>query len=138
MGDIGGDGGGAGGRVRLVRPGERTPGQPTPGMDREQAVSTEGMWAGFLTTAAGTVSGWHHHGAYESTIYLLSGAMRMESGPGGADVVDAGPGDFLYIPPYVVHREGNPSDAPATAVVVRAGAGDPVTNVDGPLPPRPA
>lgn len=122
------------GGVRLVRPSDRTPAVPTPGMDREQAVHTAGMWAGFVTTEAGMVSGWHHHGEHESTIYVLSGAMRMEFGPGGADAVEAAPGDFLYIAPHTVHREGNPSAQPATVVVVRAGTGDPVTNVGGPDP----
>ncbi len=42
------------------------------------------------------------------------------------------PGDFLYVPPYVVHREGNPSPEKGTAIVVRSGTGEPVTNVEGP------
>ncbi|MGH8893962.1 MAG: cupin domain-containing protein [Actinomycetes bacterium] len=120
--------------VRLVRADERTLGAPTPGMVREQAISTEGMWAGFVTTEAGMVSGWHHHGDYESTIYLMSGAMRMEFGPGGSEVLDAEPGDFFYIAPHAIHREGNPTTVQGTAIVVRAGSGAPVTNVDGPDP----
>jgi uncharacterized RmlC-like cupin family protein len=119
-------------RVRLIRSEDRTEGQPTPGMHREQAVSTDRTWAGYVTTEAGMVSGWHHHGDYESHIYVLSGAMRMESGPGGQDVVDAGPGDFIFVPPHTVHRESNPASEDSTVVVVRAGTGEPVTNVDGP------
>jgi uncharacterized RmlC-like cupin family protein len=118
--------------VWRVAPGERTEGAPTPGMTREEALSTGTMWAGFVTTEAGMVSGWHHHGEYETTIYVVSGALRMEFGPGGADVLEAGPGDFLYVPAHAIHREGNPSEVDSTLVVVRAGTGDPVTNVDGP------
>lgn len=118
--------------VRLVKPTDRTPGAPTPGMEREQAVATGEMWAGFVTTEAGMVSGWHHHGDHESTIYVLSGSMRMEFGPGGSQVLEAGPGDFLYVPPHVVHRESNPSHEKGTAIVVRSGTGEPVTNVEGP------
>ena len=118
--------------VRLVRPDERTEGQPTPGMHREQALDTGSMWAGYVTTDAGAVSGWHHHGEHESTIYVLSGALRMEFGPGGRDVLDAGAGDFLYVPPHAVHREGNPTAARSVIVVVRGGTGPPVINVDGP------
>ena len=70
-------------RVRRIAPGERTEGAGTPGMIREEAVSTDGMWAGLARTEAGMVSGWHHHGDYESAIYVISGALRMESGPGG-------------------------------------------------------
>jgi uncharacterized RmlC-like cupin family protein len=118
--------------VRRVRPTERTEGAPTPGMTREQAVATEGMWAGFVTTDAGMVSGWHHHGDYESSIYVLSGALRMEFGPGGSEALDATPGDFVYVAPHEVHREGNPTEVASTLVVVRAGRGEPVFNVDGP------
>ena len=101
-------------------------------MRREQAVSTERSWAGYVTTEAGMVSGWHHHGDYESHIYVLSGGLRMESGPGGAQVVDAHPGDFLFVPPHTVHREDNPTSAEAAVIVVRAGRGEAVFNVDGP------
>ena len=120
------------GDVRLVRHDERTENSPTPGMVREQALQTDGLWAGVAHTDAGMVSGWHHHGDYESTIYILTGSMRMEFGPHGEDALDAVPGDFLYIAPHAIHREGNPSGEPASAVVVRAGHGEPVFNVDGP------
>ena len=76
--------------------------------------------------------GWHHHGEYETSIYILSGRLRMESGPGGAEVVEAGPGDFLHVPAGAVHRESNPTDAESRIVVVRAGEGVPTVNVDGP------
>jgi uncharacterized RmlC-like cupin family protein len=103
-------------------------------MHREQAVSTERSWAGHVTTEAGMVSGWHHHGDHESHIYVVSGAMRMESGPDGRDVVEAGPGDFVFVPPHTVHRESNPTSADSTVIVVRAGSGEPVFNVEGPDP----
>jgi uncharacterized RmlC-like cupin family protein len=57
----------------------------------------------------------------------------MESGPGGSDAVEAGPGDFLSVPPRVVHREISP-DSPVHAVVVRVGEGQIVVNVEGPDP----
>jgi uncharacterized RmlC-like cupin family protein len=118
--------------VRCIRPGERTEGAPTPGMIREEAVATEGMWAGLARTDAGMISGWHHHGDYETAIYVLSGMLRMEFGPAGADVVDAGPGDFMFVARGAVHRESNPSEQPSELVVVRSGSGDPVVNVDAP------
>jgi uncharacterized RmlC-like cupin family protein len=118
--------------IHRISPEERVEGQPTPGMTREQAVQTDGVWAGSVRTDAGMVSGWHHHGAYESVIYVLNGALRMEFGPGGVETFDAGPGDFVYVGKGMVHRESNPSDEAATAVVVRAGEGEPVVNVDGP------
>jgi uncharacterized RmlC-like cupin family protein len=120
------------GGVRRIAPEERTEGATTPGMVREEAVATGGMWAGLARTEAGMVSGWHHHGSYESAIYVLSGVLRMEFGPGGSRVVEARPGDFLYVAPGAVHRESNPSDGESRIVVVRSGSGEPVFNVDGP------
>jgi len=121
--------------VRLVRAGERGPGAGTAGMIREEAFATGGMWAGYATTVPGAVSGWHHHPGYESAIYVVSGALRMEFGPGGAEVVLAGPGDFVYVASGAVHRESNPAGVRSEIVVVRAGSGEPVANVDGPEEP---
>lgn len=118
--------------IRKVTPGERVPGAATPGMNREQAFATEAMWAGLVRTDVGMISGWHHHGGHDSVIYVLTGVMRMESGPGGEQVLEAGPGDFLHVPPGAVHRESNPTDEEARIVVFRSGVGPVVTNVDGP------
>jgi uncharacterized RmlC-like cupin family protein len=118
--------------IQLVTPAERTEGPATPGMDRQQAFASSGLWAGFVRTDAGMVSGWHHHGDYESVIYVVEGVLRMESGPGGREVVEAGPGDFVRVPKGVVHREGNLSARPADIVVFRAGRGESNVNVAGP------
>lgn len=110
----------------------RVPGQPTPGIVREQAVETDRMWAGCASTDAGMVSGWHHHGDFETAIYVLTGLLRMEFGREGAESFDAGPGDFVYVGKEAIHRESNPSADRATFVVVRAGEGEVVFNVEGP------
>ena len=122
------------GGVRRIAPGERVGGQVTPGMRREQAIETEGMWAGFASVEAGVVSGWHHHGDYESAIYVLAGGLTMEFGPGGAESLSAGPGDFVLVEREAVHREINLGDVSCDAIVVRAGTGAAVINVDGPEP----
>lgn len=121
----------------LVRPEDRAEGDPTPGMVREQAIAVDGMWSGLVRTAPGTASGWHHHGDYDTTIYVVTGALRMESGPGGQSVAEARPGDFLHVPKGAIHRESNPTDAESHIVVVRAGHGPPTTNVDGPAEAEP-
>lgn len=118
--------------VRRITPGQRTEGAGTPGMLREQAVATDRTWAGLVRTGAGMVSGWHHHGDHESTIYVLTGALRMEFGPEGREVLEAGPGDFLFVAPGAIHREGNPTEQESEIVVVRSGSGEAVVNVDGP------
>jgi uncharacterized RmlC-like cupin family protein len=120
------------GRVRRIAAGELLPGPSTPGMLRTEAVATERVWSGVVHTAPGAVSGWHHHGDHESVIYVASGALRMESGRGGHDVFDARPGDFVFVPPFAIHREGNTTDEVAMLVVTRAGQGPSVVNVEAP------
>lgn len=119
-------------RIFAAAPADWTPGPVTPGMDRQQAVATDGMWAGFVRTEAGMVSGWHHHGEYETVIYVLAGALKMEFGPEGSNTVEAGPGEFVYVPKGAVHRESNPSAGPGDVIVMRAGTGESTFNVDGP------
>ena len=111
---------------------ERIEGQPTPGMAREQAMQTDGLWSGFVRTDPGMVSGWHHHGEFESSIYVLTGGIRMEFGPDGSESFVAGPGDFVFVGKGIVHREGNPTDETGTFIVTRGGSGEAVFNVDGP------
>ena len=118
--------------IYRVTPAGRVEGHPTPGMVREQAVQTDRMWSGFARTEPGMASGWHHHAEYESTIYVLTGSLRMEFGSEGEEVFEANPGDFVFVGKQAVHRESNPSAEEATFIVVRAGEGEPVVNVDGP------
>ena len=121
--------------MRRITLQERIAGPPTPGMDRFQAAASDRMWAGGARTQPGMASAWHHHGDHESAIYVVSGALRMDFGPGGAQTFDAGPGDFIFVPRGAIHRESNPTDEPADIVVVRAGSGESVFNVEGPEPP---
>lgn len=118
--------------VQHIPTAARTAGDATPGMRREQAFAIPGIWAGVTHTAPGAVSGWHHHGEHDSTIYVVSGLLRMESGVDGSEVIEARAGDFLLVPRGAVHREGNPGADPSEIVVVRSGRGETVFNVDGP------
>ena len=105
---------------------------PTPGIRREQAFADEGTWVGVARTEPGKVSGWHHHGEFDTFFYCISGRVRVEHGSGGREAVEAGPGDFGRIPREVVHRASNPADQECVAVVFRVGSGDQVVNVEGP------
>lgn len=107
---------------------------PTPGMVRRVAVDTGAMWTGTAETAPGMVSGWHHHGDHESSIYVVRGVLHMEYGPGGGSAFDAVAGDVVHVPAGAIHRESNPTDAPSLLSVVRCGSGVPTVNVDGPAP----
>ena len=64
---------------------------------------------------------------------MLSGTLGMEFGSEGSHSFVAGPGDFVYVGKWIVHREGNPSDERSTFVVTRGGEGEVVVNVDGPV-----
>lgn len=118
--------------IRRIRSDERTEGAPTPGMVREEAIATDGLWSGFVRTDPEMASGWHHHGDYESSIFVITGGIRLEFGPGGTQATDAGPGDFVYVAAHAVHRESDLSADGSTLVVSRAGSGPQVINVDGP------
>jgi uncharacterized RmlC-like cupin family protein len=118
--------------VRKVVASDRVESDPTAGMIREEAFKTDLSWAGLVRTAPHMTSGWHQHGDHETTIYVLSGVCRVESGAGGKVVTEGHTGDFLLVPPQTVHRESNPSDEESHLIVVRAGSGKPTINVDGP------
>ncbi len=115
--------------VRRVAASELTPGQPTPGMQRAEAVVLPDLWSGTVRTEPGATSGWHHHGEHDTVAYVVRGAFRVETAEG---VVQGDPGDFLHIPAHVVHRESNPAPEAAEVVLVRRGTGPVVVNVDGP------
>jgi uncharacterized RmlC-like cupin family protein len=120
--------------VRVVREKDLVHADPTPGIDRRRAFTAPGLWVGVVNTDAGATSGWHHHGAHETSLYVVAGQLRLEFGPGGEQVADAGPGDFVHVPAAVVHRESNPGGQPSTAVIARTGDGPPTVNVPGPDP----
>jgi uncharacterized RmlC-like cupin family protein len=117
--------------VRLVRPDERIlAAAQTAGMIREEAIQTDHLWAGIARTKPGN-TGWHHHGEWETVAYVIAGACRLEFGLGGREVVVGEPGDYIFIPKGVIHRESNPTEGEQALVIVRFGAG-PVIGVDGP------
>lgn len=118
--------------VALIAGDDLTDADPTPGMHRRLASHSEGMWTGTVETQPRVTSGWHHHGDHETTIYVVEGTMRLESGPDGGTVIEAGPGDFIRVPRGAVHRESNPGGSVSKAVLVRCGTGVPTVNVEGP------
>jgi uncharacterized RmlC-like cupin family protein len=82
------------------------------GMSRAAAINfarvgAQKLWAGTVTIDAGAKTGAHHHGHLESVIYVLSGKARMRWGEKLEFVAEAGPGDFIFVPPYVPHQEIN-------------------------------
>ena len=110
----------------------------TPGMTRAVAINaaTAGarrLWAGTVEIHANAKTGAHHHGALESIIYIVSGKARMRWGEQLEYVAEAGPGDFIYVPPYVPHQEINANaDEPLNCVLVRCDQDPVVVNLDLP------
>jgi uncharacterized RmlC-like cupin family protein len=108
----------------------------TPGMNRAAAITharagAEKLWAGTVVIHPKAKTGAHHHGALESVIYVVSGRARMRWGDNLEFVAEAGPGDFIYVPPFVPHQEINASDEePLSCVLVRSGQDPVVVNLD--------
>lgn len=123
--------------VRVIRPEHFDAATAqTPGMHRLAAVSgssvgAQGIWAGTVSISPGALTSAHHHGELESVIYVLSGRARMRWGDDLEFVAEAGPGDFIFVPPYVPHQEINASDdQPLECVLARNGTEAIVVNLD--------
>jgi uncharacterized RmlC-like cupin family protein len=108
----------------------------TPGMQRAAAITqarvgAEKLWAGKVVIEPDAKTGAHHHGHVESVIYIVKGKARMRWGEQLEYVAEAGPGDFIYVPPYVPHQEINalPGE-PLDCVLVRSGQIPVVVNLD--------
>ncbi len=108
----------------------------TEGMQRAAAITaaTAGakkLWAGTVVIDANAKTGAHHHGDLESIIYVVSGNARMRWGEALEFTAEAGPGDFIFVPPFVPHQEINASPgSPLECVLVRSGQDPVVVNLD--------
>ena len=109
----------------------QTPGMsPAAAVDRARA-GAEKIWAGTVTIHANAKTGAHHHGDLESIIYVVKGRARMRWGERLEYMAEAGPGDFIFVPPYVPHQEINASrDEILECVVIRSGQEPVVVNLD--------
>jgi 2-haloalkanoic acid dehalogenase type II len=123
--------------VRVVHAGELDPNTAqTPGMNRAAAINharagAEKLWAGTVTIHPNAKTGAHHHGDLESVIYVVRGRARMRWGEKLEFTAEAGPGDFIYVPPFVPHQEINASREEALeCVLVRSGQDPVVVNLD--------
>ncbi|MGW5927031.1 cupin domain-containing protein [Streptomyces anulatus] len=106
----------------------------TGGMRRFAAISgarvgSERMWMGQTSVSPATTSADHHHGESETAIYIVSGHPEFvflsdptEPGSEPEEVrLRTGPGDYIFVPPFVPHREENPDpDEEAVVVIARS------------------
>ena len=116
--------------ARVVHPADLVSGPPTPGVDRLTAFEDAKRWIGFSRAEPGVLSGWHHHGEYDSYFYVLGGTAYIELADGGQ--IRVRPGDFALLPAGTVHREGTEGEVALEAVVIRIGRGPQVFPVDDP------
>jgi uncharacterized RmlC-like cupin family protein len=101
----------------------------TTGMKRREAISgktvgARNLWMGQTHVPARTSSGNHHHGPSETAIYVVSGNpvftfLDVDAPEPAERRIQASPGDYIFVPPFVPHREENP-DPETEAIVVIA------------------
>lgn len=122
--------------IRIVRADELDTNTPqTPGMTRAAAITharagANKLWAGTVVVEPNAKTGAHHHGELETVLYIVKGRARFRWGEQLEFVDEAGPGDFIYVPPFVPHQEINARpDEPVQAVVVRSGQEPIVVNL---------
>ena len=116
--------------LRLIRAGSLSSDTAqTGGMQRSAAISgdlvgAQALWMGRTVVAPGTSSGDHHHGESETGIYVVSGNpvfVFRDPSDGSLIRLETQPGDYVWVPPHVPHREENPSpDTDAVVVIARS------------------
>jgi uncharacterized RmlC-like cupin family protein len=109
------------------------------GMQRSAAISgalvgAGELWMGRTVMPSGGQSADHHHGESETGIYVVSGTPAFVfRDPGSGEIVRlrTQPGDFVWVPPHVPHREENPGGTDAVLVVARSTQEAIVVNLPG-------
>ncbi|HVQ98403.1 MAG TPA: cupin domain-containing protein [Mycobacterium sp.] len=84
-----------------------------------RSVGSEKLWMGETHVAPQTASSNHHHGEAETAIYVRSGNPDFVFHDGVSEVrVSTAPGDYVFVPPYLPHREENPDPTTSAEVVI--------------------
>jgi uncharacterized RmlC-like cupin family protein len=127
--------------LRLIRADDlSTATAQTSGMVRSAAISGDltgarSLWMGRTEIGPGASSGDHHHGVSETGIYVVSGSpvfVFRDAATGELVRLETQPGDYVWVPPHVPHREENPSaDIAAVVVIARSTQEAIVVNVPG-------
>jgi uncharacterized RmlC-like cupin family protein len=122
----------------VIRPDERDPGTAqSAGIQRFAAVSSglvgsRELWMGYAVLPAGSRTAVHHHGRSETAIYVISGITRWWAGDRLNEKYEARAGDFIFIPPELVHWEENASETePVEMIVARSTQEAIVVNIEG-------
>src|SRR2546425_7039896 len=119
-------------RIEVVHRTELKKGESTPGIFREKAFQSSNVLVSRTRLERGAVSGWHHHGTHELYGFLVSGQLRLEYGPKGADAAVVGPRGFFHFPPRLLHPGVNPGPAHQPVIVnILVRGGGPGVDVEG-------
>ena len=122
-------------RPVVVHPQEEVAGPTTLGLGERKHVDRDGRWvgiSGWIQNDAGDVSGWHHHAANDTFVYVIRGSVTIEFGPGESDRIEGRAGDFFFVPPNTIHREITGSETDLEAIILRIGSEPEHVEVAGP------
>ncbi len=108
--------------IHSTRPATET--AQTPGMTRlpgvdENIVGASKIWMGFAISHPNEMGPPHTHGPAETAAYVLEGRQKVWFGEDFKESIEAGPGDFIFVPAHTPHIEGNPFDEPCKVVLSR-------------------
>jgi len=106
-------------------------------LDLRHHVDRDGRevaWSGWIRNDAGDVSGWHHHAANDTYVYVIRGSVTIEFGSGGAERAEARAGDFFIVPAGTVHREITGREVDLDAFILRLGGEPEYVEAAGPDP----
>ena len=113
-------------KVPTVVHGTRPPSDTaqTPGMERRPAIDASAVgaskiWFGTVTSEPNHKGPPHQHGEAETAAYVISGHVRVHYGENFEESVEAGPGDYLFVPAHLWHIEENPYDEPSEQFLAR-------------------
>ena len=119
----------------VVHPDEHVTVANVPGMEMRHHHDPDGRWigwSGWIQNDAGDVSGWHHHAANDTYVYVIRGSITVEFGLDATNRIEAHAGDFFIVPAETIHRETTAGDGDLEAFVIRMGREPEYVDVDGP------
>jgi uncharacterized RmlC-like cupin family protein len=112
--------------IRVIHAGDVSENTPqTAGITRfvaidSNTVGSKKLWFGLFKNYPGANSGRHHHGEAETAAYIAKGHFRVYYGENFEEFVELGPGDCVFIPPYLPHIEVNTGTEECEGVLARS------------------
>ncbi len=120
--------------IQRVTPETADDAAETPALSRQQIFSDDDVRILRARMGPDTTSGWHHHNDNDNYVFFAAGEARVEfvTDDGSIEERRFTAGEFMYVPPRVVHRDVNPADEEQIAVLALIGDDPVVTNVEDP------